>query len=71
MVVRRDGISVVEAKAGATVSEDMFGGLRRACGSLSLPAPAEACLVHGGDESQARSNVAVVSWKDVHKHRWL
>lgn len=63
----------VECKSGSTVHGDAFAGLRRFAEAACAvsPAPDVALrLVHGGDVSPGRSDVVVLSWRDVCTHRW-
>jgi predicted AAA+ superfamily ATPase len=71
VVVRGEGLSVVEAKAGATVSDEMVGAFRRVRDGLALSTPTDSCLVYGGEMPQKRSDLTVLPWTAVHKHRWL
>ena len=54
----------VEIKAGATISEDYFKGLRAFSARLPVPPPVSA-LVYGGSERQRRSEATVWRWEDV------
>jgi hypothetical protein len=54
-------IHLVEAKSGATISEDSFRGLRK-LKSISGSESIESYLVHGGSENGSRSGDSIVSW---------
>lgn len=51
----------VEVKAGATVTDEMFRGLRR-WRALAGERAVSSYLVYGGRESQTRSDVTVLPW---------
>jgi hypothetical protein len=72
VVVRGDGVSVVEVKAGATVPADTLTAFYRVRDGLSLrDPPPDLCLVYGGDSTQKRSDLTVLSWKSAHSRPWL
>jgi uncharacterized protein len=54
-------IHLVEAKSGATISDDSFRGLRK-LRSISGSESIESYLVHGGSENGSRSGDNIVSW---------
>lgn len=54
----------VEIKAGATISEDYFKGLRYFSAKLPVP-PATAAVVYGGSDLQRRSDATVWPVADV------
>jgi len=54
---------VVEVKSGQTVASDFLKDLKQWKALTGCP-DARAVLVYGGDESYARQDISVVSWKD-------
>ncbi|MBI5485459.1 MAG: ATP-binding protein [Deltaproteobacteria bacterium] len=54
----------IEIKSGKTITSDYFNALRK-WQHLVGPASGPARLVYGGDDSQARTNTHVVSWKEI------
>jgi hypothetical protein len=66
-----DTLSIVEVKAGATVSADMVGAPRKVAAILKTAASTRVFVVYGGDTPQPRSDVAILPWKEIHKHDWL
>jgi len=68
-----DRVIAVEAKSGATVAPDWFGGLRRLGEILRKTSPhlhMESCLVYGGDQAQHRTDVAVLPWRVLPDADW-
>ncbi len=63
----------VEAKSGATIAADWLAPLRQFAEQMakgSRPRQVEARVVFGGDAGQARSNAALVAWRDVAGLQW-
>ncbi|HSV26259.1 MAG TPA: ATP-binding protein [Sedimentisphaerales bacterium] len=54
----------IEVKAGRTVTEDFFAGVRF-WKSLTGPASDKAYVIYGGDEAQQRTAATVLSWKNM------
>ncbi|HEX4845824.1 MAG TPA: ATP-binding protein [Geothrix sp.] len=54
----------VEIKAGRTVNADFFAGLK-AWTALAGPRAGRGRLVYGGDSPQARSEMEVLSWRNL------
>lgn len=54
----------LEIKAGRTITEDFFAGLRY-WDKLVGEAGRNAYVVYGGDENQKRTSASVVSWKNI------
>jgi predicted AAA+ superfamily ATPase len=72
VVERGRTVSIVEAKAGATVSEEMLRAVHRIHMGLALKGPAtDMRLVYGGDTPQKRSDLAVIPWAEIHDHDWM
>jgi predicted AAA+ superfamily ATPase len=59
-----DGIQPIEIKATATPASDAFAGLRL-WASIAQTAATRPALIYGGDKTEHRSDVDVVSWRDV------
>ncbi len=57
-------VVAVEIKAGATINEDYFKGLRTFAARLGSP-PKSAILIYGGSERQRRSDVQIWRAADV------
>ena len=63
-----NGVTLVEAKAGATPSASMFDGLRRVRRQLAAHTPScQLAVVYGGEEAQARSLGRLVPWAGLHR----
>lgn len=61
------GWDAVEIKSGATLSADFFKGLRRfkeRSETIAGPRNVDAHPIYGGDDSQRRSDVRILSWRD-------
>jgi hypothetical protein len=54
----------VEIKAGKTIAEDFFAGLKY-WDKLAGRSSKDAYLIYGGNENQKRASAAVVSWKNI------
>jgi uncharacterized protein len=66
-------VVLVEAKSGKTVADDFFAPLRRMRDLIDgdrSRAKTECRVVYGGDSGQRRSDVTVVSWRDLDKAAW-
>jgi predicted AAA+ superfamily ATPase len=59
-----DSVLRLEIKAGKTIAEDFFVGLRY-WDKLAGKAGGNAYVVYGGDENQKRTSASVVSWKNI------
>ena len=70
VISRGEALSIVEAKAGTTVSDDMLSSVRKVHSDLRLSSGAETCLVYGGETAQTRSDVTVLPWRAIHEHTW-
>jgi uncharacterized protein len=56
----------LEIKAGATISEDYFKGLRSFAGN-GAPLPLGTGLVYGGDEIELRSGIRIYPATGIHE----
>ena len=63
-------LSVIEIKAGTTVSDDMLGSVRKICAAMLPVGVAKPCLVYGGDSAQNRSDIDVLPWSEIHQRAW-
>lgn len=59
--------TLVEAKAGQTVSDDLLKNLFAVGQALGKRGQIESLAVIGGDRTQKRTQVAVVSWRKLHQ----
>ena len=66
VVERQAGLSVVEAKAGATPMSNMFDGSRRVQKLLATSTACDLAVVYGGEEAQARSIGKLIPWRQLH-----
>jgi uncharacterized protein len=66
LIDRGNGLDPVEIKSGQTLTPDFFKGLKRWKTLVQTDAP-HAWLIYGGDTSQARPPVQVLSWTDIHQ----
>jgi len=57
-------LKIVEIKSGKTIKTDFFKGLNK-FEKLANNFTVKKLLVYGGNESQKRSHVQILSWKDV------
>jgi len=62
--------AVIEAKAGQTVSEDMFRAAIRVGAALKRAGKPRPFLVYGGDSRQARKDVTILPWHRLHEEPW-
>lgn len=63
-------MDAVEIKSGATVSKDFFKNLERFPDRLHKASPGKSLrknIVFGGDTTQKRSTVQIISWRDIHQ----
>jgi predicted AAA+ superfamily ATPase len=64
---------LVESKSGATVAPDALAALERVAERMAKVEPARLIrprLIYGGEASQERSRVEVLSWSDVQARSW-
>ena len=71
VIERQDGLTVVEAKAAATPSANLFDGPNRVRRQLEASFPCRATVVYGGEDAQALSSGTLVPWAALHKERTL
>jgi hypothetical protein len=68
LVDQGGGLDAVEIKSGATTTADFFKNLERFSNRMKSAGKARRIrshVVYGGDDSQQRSNVQVLSWRNV------
>jgi hypothetical protein len=73
IVEASDALLLVEAKSGATVSEDFFAGLRaleQRLASAREPRQRRKFVIFGGDAAQQRSELSVLPWHQVQEPSW-
>jgi hypothetical protein len=64
------GVTLVEAKAGQTVSGEMLKPLARVQDVLASAGNVASYLVYAGDLRQDRSGATVLPWNEVHEESW-
>jgi hypothetical protein len=74
-LIIEDGMRVlaIEAKSGATVSEDFFRGLRRLTETVAARQSAPEVrgrVVYGGTEGQRRHGIEVLPWSRIQEVAW-
>jgi len=65
-----DHVTVVEAKAGQTVSDDMLGPARRITSALKALGRAETIVIHGGRTGQTRQYARILPWHSLNEQQW-
>ena len=70
IVEHGNGFRIVEAKAGQTASDDMFGAARRIKAGLETAGPSEIIVAYGGRYRQMRRDVILLPWNEIHQQRW-
>lgn len=71
LLVEKAGVmTVLEAKAGQTVTADMLSSSTRIVEALSQVAEARSIVVFGGDRGQVRREVSVLPWNGLHAEPW-
>ena len=70
VITAGETLTLVEAKSGATVSADMLDAVRKIRPALASRTSPEAVLVYGGETTQTRSDITVLSWEGIHDRRW-
>ena len=63
-------VVLVEAKAGATVTQDMLKGVRKVSEVLDSVDNITKRVITGGQIRQERSDVAVVPWNELYELTW-
>ncbi len=64
-------LTIVEAKAGQTVTSDMLNTVRRVREVLKTVRQTDAIVVHGGTAVQAREEIRIVPWSTIDKLKWV
>ena len=68
VVDNADGVTLVEAKAGATPSGSMFDGARRVRRQMAAQTRScELAVVYGGEEPQTRAVGRLIPWAGLHR----
>jgi len=65
LVETAEGMRIVEAKAGQTVTADMFAPARRIAEALGNVASLQPTVIYGGDTAQDRSEARVTPWHAI------
>ncbi len=63
-------LTVVEAKAGRTATQDLVNAGRQAGEAIGNAAKAPRIVVYGGDADQNRSDATILSWDSIDGHQW-
>jgi len=63
-------LTVVEAKAGRTATQDLVNAGRQAAEAIGKTAKVSRIVVYGGDADQNRSDATVLAWDSIDNHRW-
>lgn len=72
IVEHADRLTVIEAKAAATASADIFDGSRRVRAHLAAEASTvESLVVCGGAEGQRRTDMTLLPWTTLHTRSWV
>jgi len=70
VIENRDRLTVVDVKAGQTLTTDLVRSGRRAAEVLAEVRPVEPIVVYGGETDQQRTDVTVLSWDSLDKRPW-
>ncbi|MHC5008341.1 MAG: ATP-binding protein [Planctomycetota bacterium] len=70
LVEEGGGITIVEAKSGQTVTNDMLSSARRVSAALKDRGEIATVVIHGGQEPQRRSDALVLPWSGIHDRPW-
>lgn len=65
VIQKADRLTVVEVKATATITADMFSGPARVAAILASTGRVDAAAVHAGDMRQDRAVASAVPWESV------
>jgi hypothetical protein len=65
------GVTLVEAKAGQTVTRDMLSPAIRIGETLGAIARTRPYVIYGGDAAQKRRDVTILPWADLHSEDWV
>ena len=71
LVDRSDRRTIAEVKSGRTVSDDAILATRRVAEALPAGPASDRVVIFGGDESQARSDIRIIAWRDLHSIDWI
>jgi predicted AAA+ superfamily ATPase len=63
-------LTVVEAKAGRTATQDLVNAGRQTVEAIGKAANDHRIVVFGGDDDQNRSDATILSWNSIDSHRW-
>ena len=63
--------TIVEAKAGQTLSSDMFSPSRRIKAMIEPAGPSEIIVAYGGQSRQMRRDATVLPWDEIHGRSWV
>ena len=63
-------LTVVEAKAGQTATQELVNAGRQVSALLTSAAKTSRVVVFGGDAGQKRSDVEILSWNSLHQRSW-
>jgi hypothetical protein len=70
LVESANGLIVVEAKAGSTVTSDLLSPARRIAQVLGNRASGVPQVVYGGDTRQDRSDCRLLPWNAIPPAEW-
>lgn len=59
-------MTLIEAKAAQTVTDDLLKGVRAVAARLSRSAKPVSIVVFGGDRQQSRPDLSVIPWRALH-----
>ena len=71
LVENSDGLTLVEAKAGATPSGDMLDAVQHVSATLGVTHPSRGLAVYGGTMRQSRGNMALIPWSGIQAEKWM
>ena len=71
LVSGKDAYTIVEAKAGQTISSDLAASAERITGLFSnAHQKTNAVVIHGGEDMQKRNGVTYLPWHAVQDYTW-
>jgi len=65
LIERPDGLMVLEAKTGQTVTRDLLSPIQRVAEALGDRVTAPPTIIYGGDTKQQRSSCTLLPWDQV------
>ena len=71
VVDRPGGLTLVEVKAGRTVSASLYSAAVRVADELADDRPVEIVVVYGGEELQRREQVTLLPWTRIDEYEWV